>query len=87
MENPVFPPVPESRAERYKWIDRMVAAGLKVKRACEMAGVPEISYYKIHRAKKQEPPGSGGAQGMASSNDGATLPQDLPDAEGQPRLP
>lgn len=54
-QNLVIPPVPESREDKYLWIDKMVELGWTVVRACKMAGVPKISYYKLHKAKEENP--------------------------------
>lgn len=50
-ENLVIPPVPEERQQKYLWIDKMVELGWSVVRACEMAEVPKISYYKLYKNK------------------------------------
>ena len=44
-------PVPDSRQEKYEWIDRMVARGFKCGDACQVAGVPRGSYYMLHRRR------------------------------------
>lgn len=48
-ENLAIPPMPEDRPGKYRWIQQMVDLGFKVRVACKMAGVPEVSFYKIGR--------------------------------------
>lgn len=51
-ENQVIPPVPESRVDRYKWIDHVVSLGLSVAKACRIAEIPRTSYYQLYLPKK-----------------------------------
>ncbi len=44
-------PVPNTRKEAYQWIDRMVARGFKIIDVCEVAGIPRVSYYMLHKRK------------------------------------
>lgn len=54
-ETQVIPPVPQNRQGQYLWIDKMVALGFSVTKACELAGVPKVSYYKLHLNKQSDP--------------------------------
>lgn len=94
---PAIPPVPEAREARYEWVETVRALGLKVGRACDLAGVPRISYQKWRQKKtagagaKSEAPGatpggSGNARTTSTTTDkgSAGSPYDtLTDDESQ----
>lgn len=58
-----LPPVPTDRPGKYRWIHDLVATGFKVSKACELAGVPESTYYHIGKKQiKRHAEGQGAAE-------------------------
>ena len=60
-ENLAIPPIPDDRPGKYEWITKMVGLGFSVRKACAMAGVPTITYYRLGRKPRPETTQDGAA--------------------------